>query len=121
MSVFQDRVRDWLYRCFPKDTCRDVTERGDRFLEEALELLQATGYDLDRVAALTDYVRNRPPGQAFQEVGGVEVTLAALCAELRVDKQAAGFAELTRICAPKVMDAIRRKQEAKRDIHGPLP
>jgi hypothetical protein len=40
---FQHRVRDWVLACFGEVIAADVTERNHRFLEEALELVQAKG------------------------------------------------------------------------------
>lgn len=117
--TFQERVAPWMQECFGPEISKDVTERGDRFLEEALELLQANGYDLTRVSTLVDYVASRPSGQPSQEVGGVMVTLAAYCLAKGIDMHEAGERELQRIWTK--VPQIRAKQQAKRDIHGPLP
>lgn len=118
---FQSRVAPWMYECFGPAVAADLVERGDRFLEEALELLQSHGYDPTRVAALVDYVFNRPAGVPAQEVGGVMVTLAAYCNATGQDMHTAGETELARILQPEIMQKIRIKQSSKRDIHGPLP
>lgn len=110
---FQTRVTTWLMQCFSMEVCRDRLERSDRFLEESLELLQATGYPRERVAALVDYVYDRPVGEPSQEVGGVTVTLAALCFAQDIDMHEAGETELARIMEPTIMDKIRRKQATK--------
>lgn len=78
-KTFQNRVQPWMTSCFGKAVANDKMERCDRFLEEALELVQAIGYSPERGHALVDYVFNRDTGQPHQEVGGVMVTLAALC------------------------------------------
>jgi hypothetical protein len=49
---YQYRVCGWIRRCFPLAVVYDKLERGDRFLEESLELLQAADYPKERVAAL---------------------------------------------------------------------
>lgn len=41
-NFFQRRVAEWLAACFPPSVCADREERMHRFLEEALELAQAS-------------------------------------------------------------------------------
>jgi hypothetical protein len=116
---FQSRVAPWMQECFGAAIASDVRERGDRFLEESLELLQSHGYDRERVATLVDYVYGRPVGEPAQEVGGVMVTLAAYCLATGLDMHAAGETELARIWTK--VPQIRAKQESKRGLHTPLP
>ncbi|WP_303638769.1 hypothetical protein [Stenotrophomonas tuberculopleuritidis] len=120
---FQAGVAEWMGQCFQPSLYSDMTERGDRLLEEVLELLQARGYDSARVPTLVDYVFGRPVGEPAQEVGGVMVTLAGYCWVAGLDMHAAGDAELARINQPDVMAKIRAKQEAKNALHfdTPLP
>lgn len=110
---FQDRVSAWMLECFTESIADDIQERGDRLIEEALELVQAHGYDRNRVAALTDYVFNRPAGEPTQEVGGVMVTLAAYCRAAKLNMHDAGETELARILRPEIIAKIRAKQAAK--------
>lgn len=112
-EAFQDRVRPWVLSCFGEDIAADKIERNDRFIEEALELTQACGYERDRAHALVDYVFDREPGEPSQEVGGVMVTLAAHCLAHGNNMHADGERELARISAPEVMAKIRAKQAAK--------
>lgn len=109
--TFQQRVAPWMDACFGPEISGDKLERGDRFLEEALELLQSGDYPRERVAALTDYVFDRPQGEINQEVGGVMVTLAAYCLAFGLDMHAAGETELARIWTK--VEKIRAKQAAK--------
>jgi hypothetical protein len=118
---FQWRVKSWMAQCFSPEICADKQERCDRFLEEALELVQASGYTAQRANTLVQYVFNRPVGQLPQEVGGVMVTLAAFCMPHNIDMHECGEIELQRISDPKITQKIRDKQKAKRDLHGPLP
>lgn len=122
-AQFQAGVTAWMGECFLPEIIHDRTERGDRLLEEVLELLQSHGYDRGRVATLVEYVYGRPVGEPAQEVGGVMVTLAAYCMVAGLDMHAEGARELGRITQPEVMAKIRRKQEAKRALHfdTPLP
>lgn len=110
-SSFQRRVGHWMQACFGPAISADRLERGDRLLEEVLELLQSGGYPPERVASLTGYVWSRPAGEPPQEVGGVEVTLAAYCLAHGLDKHEAGETELARIWTK--VEAIRAKQAAK--------
>ena len=121
VAPFQSRVAPWMQECFGAAIASDVRERGDRLLEEVLELLQSHGYDPAGVATLRDYVFGRPVGEPQQEVGGVMVTLAAYCLATGIDMHAAGETELARISAPEVVERIRVKQASKRGLHTPLP
>ncbi|HEL4217156.1 TPA: hypothetical protein UM510_000395 [Stenotrophomonas maltophilia] len=122
-QTFQAGVAEWMGQCFLPSLYSNMTERGDRLLEEVLELLQAHGYDKARVPTLVDYVFGRPVGDPAQEVGGVMVTLAGYCWVAGLDMHAAGDAELARINQPDVRAKIRAKQEAKNALHfdSPLP
>ena len=115
---FQARVHPWMMECFGAMIAGDRDERNHRFLEEALELVQSTGCTQSEAHQLVDYVYGRPVGEVGQEVGGVMVTLAALCLANHRDMHADGEAELSRIWG-KVAE-IRAKQAAK-PKHSPLP
>ncbi len=108
---FQNGVDLWMNACFGETIKHDKLERADRFIEEALELTQAMGYSADRAHALVDYVFNRPIGEAPQEVGGVMVTLAALCNTVDVQIFSAAQTELARVWTK--VEQIRAKQAAK--------
>jgi hypothetical protein len=120
---FQARVAPWMQECFGPEISADKLERGDRLLEETLELLQSGDFPKERVAALVEYVWGRPKGEPAQEVGGVMVTLAAYCLAHDLGMHEAGEVELTRILRPEIVAKIRAKQAAKaRDIpFSPLP
>ena len=115
---FQQRVQPWMLECFGEEISNDLTERNHRFLEESLELVQSTGCTQSEAHQLVDYVFGRPVGERTQEVGGVMVTLAALCLAAKLDMHAAGETELERIWTK--VDVIRAKQAAK-PKHSPLP
>lgn len=108
---FQGRVARWMVACFPQAVIDDKLERSDRFLEESLELVQACGYSEDRAYALVDYVFGRPVGEPRQEVGGVRVTLSALCNAHDIAEGLAAEAELARIWTK--IEQIRAKQASK--------
>ena len=117
-APFQARVKPWLLECFGEAIAADRQERNHRFLEEALELVQANQCTASEAHQLVDYVYGRPVGEPSQEVGGVMVTLAALCLATEIDMHAAGETELGRIWTK--VDQIRAKQAAKPAM-SPLP
>lgn len=110
-APFQQRVQPWMMACFGAQISADQLERGDRFIEEALELLQSGGYPRERVQSLINYVYSRAIGDPAQEVGGVMVTLAAYCLAHNLDMHACGETELSR--AWTKVEKIRAKQAAK--------
>jgi hypothetical protein len=118
VQPFQARVQPWLMACFGEMIAGDREERNHRFIEEALELVQACGCTASEAHQLVDYVFARPVGEKSQEVGGVMVTLAALCLAQDLDMAAAGETELARIWTK--VEQIRAKQAAK-PKHSPLP
>ena len=113
VNGLQARVGEWMRGCFGPAISEDHIERADRFVEEALELAQSTGWSADRGHALVDYVFGRPIGEPGQEVGGVLVTLAALCNTHRIDMQREFAREVDRITTPDMIERIRAKQAAK--------
>lgn len=111
VTPFQQRVKPWMDVCFGPEISADRVERNDRFMEEALELVQASGYPKERAYALIEYVYGRDQGEINQEVGGVMVTLAAHCLAHGVDMHEAAETELARIWTK--VEQIRAKQAAK--------
>lgn len=112
MNAFQNEVNCWMMSCFGETISSDKIERADRFIEEALELAQTIpGFTVDRAHALVDYVFSRPIGELPQEVGGVMVTLAALCNTVDVDIEEAAADEVARIWTK--VEVIRAKQATK--------
>ena len=107
----QARVAPWMDACFGPEISGDRLERGDRLLEEVLELLQSGEYPRDRIAALTEYVWSRPAGELTQEVGGVMLTLAGYCLAYDLDMHDAGESELARVWTK--IEKIRAKQATK--------
>jgi hypothetical protein len=97
--------------CFGSTISADKVERNHRFLEEALELVQALGCSREDCLQLVAYVYGRPVGEPSQEAGGVMVTLAALCLASGLDMDEAAETELARVWTK--IDVIRAKQAAK--------
>lgn len=115
---FQERVADWLIACFGADAASDRLDRTHRFLEEALELVQAAGCSRNDALALVDYVFSRPAGTVAAETGGVMVTLAGMAQAHGIDVTAAGEAELER--NHQRTAEIRAKRDRK-PRNSPLP
>jgi hypothetical protein len=98
--------------CFGDAIKADQLERADRFVEEALELAQTMPeFGAERAHALVDYVFGRPVGERAQEVGGVMVTLAALCNAASISINNSAETELARVWTK--VEVIRAKQAAK--------
>jgi hypothetical protein len=117
---YQNGVRQWMLLCFGEGIAADTAERNHRFLEEALELVQALNCSKADVLQLVDYVFDRPVGEPGQEVGGVMVCLAALCDANRINMKQEGERELARINQFDVLTKIRAKQ-AKKPKFSALP
>lgn len=111
---YQARVGQWITETFDADTCSNQIERAMRFLEESLELCQALGMTHLEVVKVAEYVYGRPVGVPEQEVGGVCVTLAALCHVVGIDEAAEAERELARIDTPEMKAKIAAKQVSKR-------
>lgn len=118
MRPFQRDVHKWMLQCFTDDIAFSKQEQNHRFLEEALELVQACGCTKSEALQLVDYVFDRPAGDPPQEVGGVMVCLAALCTASDIDLLRASDAELERIWTK--IEKIRAKHAAKPQF-SPLP
>jgi hypothetical protein len=115
---YQDRVNDWMLVCFGPEISADIIERNHRFFEESAELVQSTGMTKSECLQLVDYVFNRGKGETIQEIGGVMVTLAALCNAVKLSMVEGGEKELARIWTK--VEKIREKQ-ANKPKHSPLP
>jgi NTP pyrophosphatase (non-canonical NTP hydrolase) len=115
---FQAGVVEWMMECFGQEISADKRERSHRFIEESLELVQATGVSREEVLMLVDYVYGRPTGEVKQETGGVMVTLAALCGAHGISMDALGHLELARVWTK--IEQIRAKQAGK-PRGSPLP
>ncbi len=115
---FQDDVNAWVQACFGNSVACDKPERCYRFFEEAAELVQAGGMTREDCHQLVDYAYDRSGGELQQEVGGVAVTLAALCTAFEINMALASETELVRIHTR--IDAIRAKHERKQH-RSPLP
>lgn len=114
LATFQSAVSKWMVETFGDKIAMDPLERIMRFLEEAMELAQTLGMTEAECGRVASYVWGRPAGEVNNEVGGVMVTLAALCHRQEVDLSAAALGELTRIDTPEMRKRIFEKQAFKR-------
>lgn len=115
---FQNRTKEWLLACFGEEIASDPIERNHRFLEESLELVQACGCTKSEAAQLVEYVYSRKVGEKIQEVGGVILTLAALCSAQNIDMESCGEMELTRVWGNinKIRDKHRTRDGVRYDF-----
>lgn len=114
MLTFQAEVKNWLHATFPKEDWSNVEERQLRFIEEAIELVQAAGLNKQQVNNMVDYVYNRAAGAVGQEIGGVAVTFAALCVAMDLDMTDLADRELDRCWYNKEKIAAKQMRKTLR-------
>lgn len=117
ISGYQREIADWMKRCFSPSTVSNPRERAFRMMEEATELFQAMDCSKEEAQTILDYVFARPKGEPSQEVGGLSVTIAALCGPTGINWEDAAIKELERINTPEVLAKIRAKR-ANRVVPG---
>ncbi len=113
MYNFQTRVIKWVSLIFGVHVLLNKQERSERFIEEAIELVQACGLPEERVGVLLRRVYSRPVGKVGQEIGGVCVTLAALCHVQEKILQDCAYVELNRIENTELWPAMLESHNAK--------
>ncbi len=113
MQPEQHRVEAWVRNTFG-DESMQPRERSLRAAEEMIELLQALG-DITPWEILQLLVKkwNQPSGDPHQELGGVMITLLALCAQHKLEAYQALQDEWIRINQPEMIEKIRAKQKIK--------
>jgi len=110
---YQRKAHDWAFETVGERAAVSSTERGLRFLEEAIELAQACGVTWHNAMTVAAGVYDRPPGRVSQEVGGTMLTLGALCEAIDVDMIDAAIDELNRVNTPEVIAKVRARQAEK--------
>lgn len=108
----QSTVAAWCAAAFGTDHAASVPQRAVRMLEEAIELYQAAGAEPAMAHKLIDFVFDRPPGDLFQELGGVGLTVLALAEAAHVSADAAEVVEIERVMA-KPLEHFKGRNEAK--------
>lgn len=101
----------WLTATFDRAICFSKEERGLRFLEEALELAQATGVSAEKAQRLLQVVYAKEPGAVQAEVGDALNTLLCLAARYKMDLTGQHAKTLKRNWA--IQDQIAEKWRTK--------
>lgn len=114
---FQARVGAFMAH-LGKHQALNVERRRNRFLEEALEAVQAAGMQIADAYQLVDYVFRRSAGDLEMEIGDVLFALAAMATAGDVIVSTAGERALTRVW--QRIDSIRAKVAAE-SADSPLP
>lgn len=110
-DVRQSIAHEWATAAFGVDSTKSLRHRGLRMLEEAIELYQACGCDVQIAHDLIDYVFARPTGELVQEVGGVRTTLLVLAATAGISADEAEARELSRIISKPLEHFTKRDAE----------
>jgi len=105
-------VVDWGRRAFGADHMADKIVRAARFFEEAAELVQAIGLPAEHALRAFHHAYSREPGKPDQEVGGVAVTLYALCDAIGLSADQCEITEINRcLSRPPEHFAERNRQK----------
>lgn len=111
----QEEVKNWIHETFGDAFNGDVKERCQRFLEEALEVVQSAGLSRSEADKILTYVYTRPvEPQVSTEIGGAFTTLCAVANSLEVDIGEAYNADKYKRWAN--IPRIQAKQEAKASV-----
>ena len=94
---FQKDVAMWVQQVFGTLIANDIKIRNHRFIEESFELVQSLGATKEECLCILNYVYSRPLGEPDQEVGGVMITLAALCTAADIKLEHSAKMELSKI------------------------
>jgi NTP pyrophosphatase (non-canonical NTP hydrolase) len=110
-ASFSAQVVQWVEEAFGERVLNNRMERVARFLEEALELVQACDMSKSFALKLLNYTWDRDKHEISREVGGVMVTLAALCHAFKRNLPTDAWDELRR-CQENI-ETIRSKHKLK--------
>lgn len=97
LDGLQARVAAWIVRVFGVHRLFQKQQRALRLVEEAIEYAQAEGVYIGQVQQVTLQVYSRPPGDPYQELGGVGVTWLGACVARRACADVVLDVELARI------------------------
>ena len=107
-DIRQDRIFKWTRAAFGEEEATNVTQRGLRLLEEAIELFQACDGNEEIAHKLVEYVFARPKGTISQELGGVGVTTLALAAAAGLLADIAERDEVERVLSKPIGEFTKR-------------
>lgn len=113
ISARNRRQRDaveWAVKSFGFAHTNSVPQRAVRFLEEAIELYQAAGGDLDMAHKLLDFVFGRPVGDIGQELGGVGLTTLLLAAAAHRNADDEELREIQRVLSKPTAEFTERNR-----------
>lgn len=108
----QHSILSWACEVFGTACATNPTERIQRFVEEALELAQSLDMPREAAHAMVDFVYDRAKGEVHQEVGGVSISLLALCEHIGLSAHKEEVREHLRILGLD-RDKLRAKQMSK--------
>ena len=111
MENRQARMMAWVRDLGMGD---DKRTRALRFLEEAVEAVQAAELSLEDQLHVVRVVNAREVGHLPQEIGGVMVTLYTFADVHGISVDEEADRELERIHTPEVMEKCRRHQAEKK-------
>lgn len=97
LSNVTDRIAAWVTSRLGREVLVDRKERATRLVEEAIELAQAEGVDIDVISRVANRVYERPVGDPRQEAAGVSVCLIAYCFAADLHPIAIAEAEILRV------------------------
>lgn len=107
----QADVLQWAINSFgPIAKNRD--ERAARLAEEAIEVAQAEGVSLEIVQRIAARVYSRPPGELWQELGGLAITALAFADNVELSFSECAQSEWQRVLS-KPRDWWQRKHAEK--------
>lgn len=102
----------WAKATWGKEAATSPRMRAMRFIEEAMELVQAQGLSEADVNLVAKDIFSRPVGETAQEVGGVMTSLNCLVENCGLSTDECEIEELKRVLDldPEI---LREKQEDK--------
>lgn len=111
MKDFQKNVIGWVNKTFGHQKS-ETRKKGFRFLEEATEFVESLGMTKEEALKVVEYVYDREkPGEPFQELGGVMVTLTVVSEVNGLDMFEAAKTEFTRCEANSEKIAAKDKRK----------
>lgn len=93
----QQRILAWAIDVFGHHKACTMAIRGNRFLEEAIEVAQAAGVHEDVAHHIVKGVYSRKTGQLKQEIGAAGITLLSLAELAGIDADHEEAIEMYRV------------------------
>jgi len=104
----QVQLRTWAEKAFSIEQARSVPQRALRLLEEAIELFQAAHGNRQQAHELIDHVFSQPPGQLYQELGGVSICTLLLAAAAGLSADLEEQREMIRVLEKPIQELTER-------------